>query len=106
MHKHGVVLALGLGLASPAYAQDWSAFAAAFPAFPCQDGWMGCLVDGAHVDPEVRKDAEGRAIPSDLRVSWFDLKATATFSPWIFMRAPIPFQNSCPMVASTNAASV
>jgi hypothetical protein len=72
-----------LAWTAPASAQGWSSFAAAFPQFPCQDGWSGCMVYGQHVDPELRRDQAGRALPADARVGWFDLEATASFSPFV-----------------------
>lgn len=77
------ITVLGLLGATPASAQDtWSTYAAAFPLFPCQDGWMGCMSYGQHVDSELRRDPAGRALPSDARIGWFDLQATASFSPF------------------------
>jgi hypothetical protein len=73
---------VGLLLCLEAQAGSWGGFDAAFPMFPCQDGWMGCLVTGQHLDPELQKDTAGRMIPSDARIGWFDLKATASFSPF------------------------
>ncbi|MEQ1502788.1 MAG: hypothetical protein ABMB14_11190 [Myxococcota bacterium] len=83
MNRIGGLVALGACLwSTDALAGDWSSFSAAFPLLPCQDGWMGCVVYDQHVDPELRRDAAGRAIPADARIGWFDLTATAAFSPF------------------------
>jgi hypothetical protein len=47
---------------------------------PCQDGWNGCFVDGELVNAEPVFDQDGRLQPVDLRVGFFDLKATRSFS--------------------------
>jgi hypothetical protein len=73
---------VGLLLCLEARAGAWGSFEAAFPMFPCQDGWMGCLVSGQHVDSELQKDTMGLMVPADARIGWFDLKATAAFSPF------------------------
>lgn len=73
-----LVLATLAGYTADARAQGWSSFAAAFPSFPCQDGWMACLVGGEAVTP----DLEGGVV-AGARVSWFDLKPTASFSPFV-----------------------
>lgn len=73
-----VLLAVLAGRATDAHAQGWSSFTAAFPSFPCQDGWMACLVGGAAVTPEL---ANGEL--AGQRVGWFDLKATGSFSPFV-----------------------
>lgn len=67
-------------LLTAAHAAGWADFGAAFPAFPCQDGWMSCLVGGAAVGPEP---SGAEATPSDLRISFRDLDATASFSPFV-----------------------
>lgn len=77
-------LMLLLGGTNTASAQDaWSSFRAAFPLFPCQDGWSACMAYGEHIDAATRTDSGGRALPSDARVGWFDLKATSSFSPFV-----------------------
>ena len=65
-----------------AAAQDWSDFSAINPAYPCQDGWMGCIQDGQVVQPEVQTDSQGFPLPADLRIGWFDLEPTSGFSPF------------------------
>ena len=70
-----------LSLASSAWASDWSSFEATFPTNPCADGWAACLVDGRATDAEPRANG-GVPEPSDLRVGWFDLEATDSFSPF------------------------
>jgi len=72
---------LTLVLSSVAHASSWSSFAAAFPTNPCPDGWAACVVAGDAVDAEPRAD-EGPPQPADLRVGWFDLRPTQTFSPF------------------------
>ncbi len=76
-----VALAL-MAVAQSAHAQTWADFEGAFPIFPCQDGWMGCLVDGGAVTPDLREDASGIPVAADLRIGWFDLDATENFSPF------------------------
>jgi hypothetical protein len=72
---------LALGFASTAaLAASWSDFESAFPVMPCQDGWAGCVVDGEVVNPDMRDN--GAPMPADLRVSWFTLEPTASFSPY------------------------
>ncbi|MCA9492802.1 MAG: hypothetical protein KC621_22870, partial [Myxococcales bacterium] len=78
----GLVLGLALAVPTAAHAQSWSGFSGAFPAFPCQDGWMACIVGGQAVDPGMQSDADGHPLPADMRVGWFDLQPTATFSPF------------------------
>lgn len=75
------LLALGL-FSSAAVAAGWSDFEAAFPVAPCHDGWVGCIVDGKVVTPDMMKDGTGAPMPADLRVGWFDLEGTASFSPF------------------------
>lgn len=76
----GVVAGL-LGLAPASLGQDWASFQAAFRAFPCADGWSGCIVDGTRMGPD------GEALPTDLRVDWFDLQPTPAFSPFVGLSA-------------------
>jgi hypothetical protein len=73
-----LVLGSGIALAAP----GWSAFEPAFPIFPCADGWSACLVDGQAISPDMTHDTTGAVTPSDMRVGWFDLQPTATFSPF------------------------
>ena len=67
-------------LLATAHAATWSDFGSAFPVFPCQDGWVGCLVGKTAVGPEPRGP---EVTPSDLRLGFFDLDATASFSPFV-----------------------
>ena len=46
------LLALGF-ISTAAIAAGWSDYEAAFPVAPCQDGWVGCIVDGKVVSPEI-----------------------------------------------------
>src|SRR5262245_28384101 len=73
-------LFVAVGFAQPA--ADWSSYSAAFPMFPCQDGWMGCVVADHHMSPELQQDSAGRRIPANARIGWFDLRATPSFSPF------------------------
>ncbi len=70
-----------LGLASSAQAAGWADFEAAFPLYPCQDGWVACRAGGGVVDPDLASDARGMPQPADLRVGW-DLQPTRVFSPF------------------------
>ena len=73
---------LGLCLVAPvALAAGLSDYEPIFPTNPCQDGWAACIVNGDSVTADPTKDAAGRPLPSDLRVGWFDLEATAALSP-------------------------
>lgn len=88
------VLALSLG-ATPAFAGGWSDFVSSFPVSPCQDGWLGCIVGGEAVGPNLGRDQTGAPAPADLRVGWFDLEGLPGFSPFPELspysgRAPAP----------------
>jgi len=74
-------LALLMG-AQAAHAQSWGDFEGAFPLFPCQDGWIACLVDGEALTPDLQEEPSGLPSAADLRIGWFDLNATAAFSPF------------------------
>ncbi|MFT4627166.1 MAG: chemotaxis protein histidine kinase CheA [Myxococcota bacterium] len=65
-----------------AHAAGWSDYEGAFPMFPCNDGWMGCRVDGAVHSADLVNDGSGLPAPSAWRVSWFELAPTAAFSPF------------------------
>jgi hypothetical protein len=82
MRRISLSFVLLAALTAPAIAGGWSPFENAFPAYPCQDGWAGCVVDGAGVGPGALKDAAGRPLPSDARFGWFDLKPTVHVSPF------------------------
>ena len=82
MKRMTVALALLFG-AQTAQAQSWADFESAFPVFPCQDGWMACLVDGEAVNPELQQEPSGLQVSADLRIGWFDLNATSNFSPFV-----------------------
>jgi hypothetical protein len=73
---------LALLATRPAHAAGWSDFEALFPAFPCSDGWMACLVGDAALSPEPALDAAGRPVPAGARVEWFTLQPTRAFSPF------------------------
>lgn len=69
-----------LGTAS---AEPWDDYSSAFPAFPCQDGWMGCVAEGGQrLEPELQPDGTGMLNPANARIGWFDLQATSNFSPF------------------------
>ena len=82
-----MALLVGTAVAGPAQAQSWSDFAEAFPLLPCHDGWAACIVDGDHVDPGLVSDSTGMPTPASMRVGWFDLKPTPTFSPFSSLSA-------------------
>lgn len=84
MRKTIATLALLSGglLSSVALGQSWGNFEAAFPMFPCHDGWMACRVEGQTVSPDLARDGTGMPVPADFRLGWFDLKPTASFSPF------------------------
>ncbi len=70
------LLAVALLVPIVATGQEWPDFQAAFPPFPCPDGWSGCIVD------EARLGRGSEPLPTDLRVGWFDLTPTPVFSPF------------------------
>lgn len=51
-----------------------------FTSRPCQDGWLGCIVDGERVSPENAVDTKKRPMPSSMRLGFFDLEPTVSFS--------------------------
>lgn len=71
-----------LGVAGLALAAGWPDYKNVFPLLPCQDGWAGCQVNGAALDPGTTADAAGRPHPSDMRVAFFDLAPLPGFSPF------------------------
>jgi uncharacterized membrane protein YgcG len=75
------VLAFGF-MSTAAHAGGWGDFEAAFPLVPCQDGWVGCVVDGDAVTPDMVRGSDKIRRPADLRVDWFSLKGTSSFSPF------------------------
>lgn len=77
-----LAVALLLGSGAALAAPGWSGFEAAFPLFPCPDGWSACVVEETPVSPEMMADAGGNVMPADLRIGWFDLQPTTTFSPF------------------------
>lgn len=89
-----------------AQAADWSDFSGAFPVAPCPDGWVACIIGGTRVDPEPQRDSTGAPMPSDVRVSWFDLAALPGFDPFAGLSrypenppAPVVAQPDPPRVA-------
>ena len=75
------VLAFGF-MSTTAHAAGWGDFEAAFPLIPCQDGWVGCVVDGDSVTPDLARGSDKIRRPADLRVDWFSLEGTHSFSPF------------------------
>jgi hypothetical protein len=75
-------LLTGSLVVSVAQAAGWADYEDAFPMFPCNDGWMACLVDGQAHSPDLHSDSEGLPTPASWRLSWFDLSPTSTFSPF------------------------
>jgi len=80
-------LALVAATSLPALAGGWSSYNAAFPGFPCSDGWAACRSGERTVSPGMSRDSAGRPLPSDARVGWFDLQPTAVFSPFTGLSA-------------------
>ena len=85
MRRSSFILSLAIAAlgAGSAWATSWTDYSTAFPIYPCQDGWMGCIVDARIVNPDMAKDSTGVPIPANLRVGWFDLKPTTTFAPFV-----------------------
>jgi hypothetical protein len=54
-----------------------------FASQPCMDGWAGCESSGFYIDVAPIRDSQGRPIPSDMRIGWFDLGATPSVSPFL-----------------------
>lgn len=65
----------------------WGGEESRFPAFPCPDGWMACLVGTTAVNPEGFTDKQGMPIPANQRIGWFDLAPTPSFSPFTTLSA-------------------
>ena len=92
-------VAVLLALVGTSWASSWSSFEPAFPSNPCHDGWAACVVNGEAVNAEMR--AKGSVPqPADLRVDWFDLKATSSFSPFEGLSE---YTGSAPEVAAADA---
>lgn len=77
--RTSLAVALFLALPTAAFAGD---FADAFPAFPCMDGWMACIVGGQAQDPDLKPDSTGLPSPANARIGFWDLQPTAGFSPF------------------------
>jgi len=77
-----VLLSVLAFLPASAIAAEWANFEPAFPITACMDGWVACRIDDQEITPEPLPDSQGLLEPSDLRVSWFDLKPTPVFNPW------------------------
>jgi hypothetical protein len=69
--------------ASPALANSWADYDALFPAFPCTDGWVGCVVGGKHVTLEPLRGDASNPMPANQRIDFVSLQATAAFSPFV-----------------------
>ena len=72
-----------MAIGPTAQAGGWGDFSTAFPAYPCNDGWIACRVDGETISPEMRPDDKGLPIPSDMRLNWSNLEPTKVFSPFV-----------------------
>jgi hypothetical protein len=70
-------------LALPAaQAATWADYEAAFPAFPCQDGWMACYQGGQRVEPTLLAGDRGIPLVANARIDFFTLAPTSAFSPF------------------------
>lgn len=63
-------------------AAGWTDFSSAFSERPCSDGWAGCVVDGKAVSAEMSVGSSGVPMPSAMRVDWFNLRGSSSFSPF------------------------
>ena len=84
MRKAATILSfLTVGvIATATHAGQWSDYGELFPLFPCQDGWLGCIIDGDVHNSEMAVDSKGFPMAASDRVGWNDLKATKVFSPF------------------------
>ena len=73
----GLVLVTGVSLAQVASSDKL------FASNPCMDGWAGCESNGFYIDVAPIRDSQGRPIPSNMRIGWFDLGATPSASPFL-----------------------
>lgn len=71
-----------LGSTAALASASWPQFETAFPAFPCQDGWASCLVEGEVLAAGTVSDAKGRPHAADMRVGFWDFEALPAFSPY------------------------
>ena len=55
MRKAATILSfLTVGvIATATHAGQWSDYGELFPLFPCQDGWLGCIIDGDVHNSEI-----------------------------------------------------
>lgn len=97
------LLLLGLlWLGSASAAAGWERWAGAFPAFPCANGWSSCRGELGPISAGTWKDAEGRPMPADLRLGWFDLEAGPSVSPFV---APPAYPGAAPAPGPSAASS-
>lgn len=84
MRKAATILSLlTVGVfATATHAGQWSDYGELFPLYPCQDGWLGCIIDGDAHNSEMAMDTKGYPMAASDRVGWNDLKATKVFSPF------------------------
>jgi hypothetical protein len=66
-----------------AFAGGWDSFKAAFPELPCQDGWASCGMGSDRVTPDLEKDADGRPMVADMRMSFWSFEPAKGFSPFV-----------------------
>jgi hypothetical protein len=80
--KRSLSLVTLLALGGLAWAGDWASMKAVFPAFPCSDGWAGCMVGDRYVSSGPVVDAAGRPHPADMRFGFFEFDSLPGSSPF------------------------
>ena len=75
--------ALMMAASGIALAGDWSDYKAAFPLFPCADGWTSCEVDGATLGPDMVADSEGNPMPANMRFGFWAFDSLPAASPFV-----------------------
>lgn len=81
--SHKTLCVLGLALVASASIAQIVSGDKLFASQPCMDGWAGCESSGFYLDVAPIRDSQGRPIPSDMRIGWFDLGATPSVSPFL-----------------------
>ncbi len=76
----------GLVLMGTASAEDWTSWTGLFPAVPCSDGWLGCVVGGQSLGAGAATVA-GIPAAANARLNWWDLQPTAALSPFVGLSA-------------------
>ena len=79
-------LVAGLVLMGTAGAEDWTSWTGLFPAVPCSDGWLGCVVGGQSLGAGAASVA-GVPTAANARLNWWDLQPTAALSPFVGLSA-------------------